>query len=34
MSHLGEAGRIVAMLELFCLGYVVRSQEEIQIVKD
>jgi hypothetical protein len=34
LSQLGEAGRIIAMSEFFHLGYVVRAQEEIQIVLD
>jgi len=34
MSQLGEAGRIIAMLEFFRLGYVVGAEEEIQIVLD
>jgi hypothetical protein len=34
LSQLSEIGRIIAMSEIFYLGYVVRAQEEIQIVLD
>jgi len=28
-THLSQIGRIIAMSKFFCLGYVVRVQEEI-----